>query len=320
MCKIIICDLDHKDVEQERQVFGASDYEFKWLHCKTQEEVIEKCKGAVVLLNQYVKMDAKIFEALPTVKCVVRYGVGYDNIDLSDANKYGVQACNIPDYGTQEVADQALAHMMSLIRKTTISNNFIRNGVWDYKKGIPIFRLSEATVGIFGVGRIGSAFANRVRALCGEVIAYDVEYGKAERSFPDFIKFVTFEELISRSDVLSIHSPLDKNTYHRFGMAEFSAMKKSSYIINVSRGGIIDEEALLKALSSGIIAGAGLDVVENEPLSAASPLLKFDNFSISPHTAWYSEQSAKELKQKAAEEAVRFLSGEKVKYPVNILD
>lgn len=306
-------------MEQEKQVFNASGYGFKWLHCKTQEEVIEKCKGAVVLLNQYIKMDANIFEALPTVKCVVRYGVGYDNIDLSAASKYGVQVCNIPDYGTQEVADQALAHMMSLVRKTTISNSLIRSGVWDYKKGIPIFRLSEATVGIYGVGRIGSAFAERVRPLCREVIAYDIEYGKAGRNFPDFIKFVSFDELISRSDVLSIHCPLDKNTYHKFGMAEFNVVKRSAYIINVSRGGIVDEDALLKALSSKIIAGAGLDVVENEPLSADSPLLKFENFSISPHTAWYSEQSAIELKRKAAEEAVRFLSGEKVKYPVNKL-
>ena len=109
MCKVIICDLDHKDIEPELKVFGDAGLEVKWLHCRSQKEVIEKCKKAVVLLNQYIKMDKEIFTALPNVKCIVRYGVGYDNINLNDAKKYGVQACNIPDYGTREVADQALA-------------------------------------------------------------------------------------------------------------------------------------------------------------------------------------------------------------------
>ena len=320
MCKVIICDLDHKDVEQEKQIFNEAGYGYKWLHCKTQEEVIESCKGAVVLLNQYVKMDKTIFESLPTVKCVVRYGVGYDNIDLLDAEKYGVQACNIPDYGTREVADQALSHMMSLTRKTIVSNSLIRKGIWDYQKGIPIFRLTDATIGICGVGRIGTAFAERVKPLCREIIAYDAEYGKIQRSFPDFIKFVSFEELLTLSDILSIHCPLDENTYHLFGEKELKAMKNTAYLINVSRGGIVDENALLAALKTGKIAGAGLDVVENEPLSMDNPLLSFDNFSISPHTAWYSEQSAQDLKRKAAEEAVRFLNGGKVNYPVNIID
>ncbi|MGN0149519.1 MAG: C-terminal binding protein [Clostridia bacterium] len=317
MNKIIICDLDHSDVNAETKVLNDAGYNFKWLHCKTQKEVIENCKGAVVLLNQYVKMDRTIFEALPTVKCVVRYGVGYDNINLEDAKKYGVQACNVPDYGTNEVADQALAFMMALSRKTVLTNNLIRNGVWDYQKEIPLYRLGACTVGICGVGRIGSAFANRVHALGCRVIAYDTKYGRPEYKAPDFVEFVSFEELLKNSDIISIHCPLDENTYHLFDKNAISLMKQSSYLINVARGGIIDEDALLWALDNNKIAGAGIDVVEHEPLSAGSPLLKHDNFLISPHTAWYSEQSAQELKRKAAEEAVRFLNGEPVHYPVN---
>ena len=313
----MICDLDHIDVKQEKKVLDEAGYKFEWLQCKTQEEIIQKCKGAVVLLNQYAKMDKTIFEALPTVKCIVRYGVGYDSVNLADANKYGVQICNVPDYGTNEVADQALAHLMALTRKTTLSNNLIRNGVWDYQKGIPIYRLKDATVGICGVGRIGSAFAERVQPLCGEIIAYDAEYDASSDRFPNFVKFVSFEELLNRSDILSIHCPLNEKTYHMFGKNELKAMKNTSYLINVSRGGIVDEGALLWALENGEIAGAGLDVVEKEPLTMDNPLLKFDNFSISPHTAWYSEQSSQELNRKVAEEAVRFLRGEPVKYPVN---
>ncbi len=317
MSEVMICDLDHIDVEQEKKVLDEAGCNFEWLQCKTQEEIIEKCKGAVVLLNQYVKMDKNIFEALPTVKCIVRYGVGYDNVNLEDASKYGVQVCNVPDYGTNEVADQAIAHVMALTRKTTLFNKLIRDGVWDYQKSIPLFRLKEATVGICGVGRIGSAFAKRIQPLCKEVIAYDAEYDASNNRFPDFVKFVSFKELLSRSDILSIHCPRSEKTYHMFGKNELKAMKNTAYLVNVSRGGIIDEDALYWALENGEIAGAGLDVVEKEPLSADNPLLKFDNFSISPHAAWYSEQSSQELKRKVAEEAVRFLRGEPVKYPVN---
>ncbi len=314
MCKVIICDLDHRDIEPELKVFGDAGLEVKWLHCRSQKEVIEKCKKAVVLLNQYIKMDKEIFTALPNVKCIVRYGVGYDNINLNDAKKYGVQACNIPDYGTREVADQALAHMMTLVKKLTVTNRIIRQGVWDYQKNIPVFRLSDATLGICGVGRIGTAFAERVRPLCRNIIAYDAEYGKTNRKFPDFVKFVSFEELIEKSDIISVHCPKNEETYHLFGEKEFAAMKNTAYLINVARGGIVDEAALLHALKNKEIAGAGLDVVEHEPLTADNPLLKLDNFSISPHSAWYSEQSALELKRKAAKEAVRFIKGEPLKY------
>ncbi len=318
--KIVICDLDHEDVEAERRVLEAAGYEFEWLHCKTQEEVIEKCKGAVVLLNQYVKMDRKIFEALPTVKCVVRYGVGVDNINLQDADEFGVQACNVPDYGSREVADQALAMMMCLTRKVAFTNSLIRKGIWDYRREIPIYRMSVMTVGIYGIGRIGSEFAKRVHAMGCKVIAYDIDARNANRTFPDFVEFVSEEELIAKSDIISIHCPLRQDTYHVFGKKQFQAMKNSAYIVNVSRGGIIDEEALAWALANKEIAGAALDVVEHEPLTMDSPLLQHDNFIVSPHTAWYSEESAVELKRKVAEEAVRFMRNEPVHYPVNLKD
>lgn len=317
--KIVICDLDHNDVVPETEVFEQAGYTFDWLHCRTQQEVIAACKDAVVLLNQYVKMDKTIFEAIPTLKCIVRYGVGYDNINLQDASKYGVQACNIPDYGTREVADQALALTMALVRKIVLSNTLIRKGIWDYKQEIPIFRLSECIVGIYGVGRIGTEYAKRVHALGCKIIAYDIAYEKEGHAFPDYIQFVSFGELLKKADIISIHCPLTSGTYHLFGEEEFKQMKHTAYLINAARGGIIDESALEAALRCKQIAGAGLDVVEQEPLHPDHPLLQFENFLISPHTAWYAEQSAVELKRKAAQEAVRFIKGEVVHYPVNQL-
>lgn len=318
--KIVICDLDHENVEAEREVLETAGYTFEWLHCKTQEEVIEHCKNAVVLMNQYVRMDRKVFESLPKLKCIVRYGVGVDNVNLDDAAEFGIQVCNVPDYGTREVADQALAMMMCLTRKVSFTNSLIRKDIWDYRKEIPIYRMSAATVGIYGIGRIGSEFAKRVHAMGCRVIAYDIEENSKERIFPDFVEFVSKEQLITQSDIISIHCPLGPDTYHVFGKEEFKAMKSSAYIVNVSRGGIIDEEGLEWALSNQEIAGAALDVVEHEPLRADSPLLKHDNFIISPHTAWYSEESAQELKRKVAQEAVRFMKNEPVHYSVNLKD
>ena len=318
--KIVICDLDHENVETERTVFEKAGYDFDWLHCKTQEEVIASCKEAVVLLNQYVRMDRTVFEALPNLKCIVLYGVGVDNINLDDAEEYGVQCCNVPDYGTREVADHALSLMLCLVRKIALSNSLIRRGMWDYRKEIPIFRMSEMTVGVYGMGRIGSAFAKRVRAMGCRVIAYDNETDSLNRVFPDFVQFVSVETLLCESDIISIHCPLRPDTYHIFGKEEFRRMKKTAYIVNTARGGIIDETALKWALTQGEIAGAAVDVVEREPLTADHPLLQHDNFIVSPHTAWYSEESSEELNRKVAEEAVRFMKNEQVHYPVNLLN
>ena len=153
-------------------------------------------------------------------------------------------------------------------------------------------------------------------ALGCKVIAYDVEQNNKNRHFPDLVEFVTFEQLLAESDILSIHCPLNQHTYHMFSMDALSRMKPSAYLINVSRGGIVDEAALYHILKCGKLAGAALDVAENEPLPTSSPLLTLDNLFVTPHSAWYSEESSKELKRKVAEEAVRFLTSEPVRYPV----
>lgn len=316
--KIIICDCDHKDVDTEKAVFDAAGYDFKWLHCMSQEEVIQQCQGAECFLNQYVRMDKKIFEAIPTLKFVVRYGVGVDNVNLEDATEYGVQICNVPDYGTNEVADQALALMLSLTRKVHMIGNMTKAGVWNYIEAVPVHRLSTRTVGLIGAGRIGQAFAHRVHALGCKVIAYDAAYGKPGFSVPGFVEMkATMDEVLSQADILSLHCGLNPETKGMMNAAAFGKMKDGAYFINVARGGLVDEEALEAALSSGKLSGAGIDVVCTEPLSKDSPLFRHENVVVTPHMGWYSEESAVELNRKCAEETVRFLKGEPVHYPVN---
>lgn len=314
--QVYICDCDHQDVWEEEQVFKKNGIPFEWLHCGSPEEVIRQCGGARVLLNQYVKMNEQVFSAMPELKCVVRYGVGVDNVDLEAASRYGVQVCNVPDYGTEEVADQALALMMTLVRKTHETNSLVHDGCWDYRASVPIHRSRGRTVGILGVGRIGSAFAERVRPLGVRILGYDPAYGNPERVFPDFVEFVDLDQLAAESDILSIHCSLNPTSVHLVNEAFLRRMKPGSILINVARGGIVAEDALLGALEEGILAGVGLDVVEKEPLTVDHPLLRHRNVVVSPHIAWYSEESARELKRKCAEEAVRYLKGEALRCPI----
>ncbi len=318
--KILICDCDHKDVEIERSVFEAAGCDFKWLHCHTEDEVIAQCQGAVCFLNQYAPMNEKVFRGVPSLKMIVRYGVGVDNVNLADATKYGIQVCNVPDYGMNEVADQALALMLGIVRKSYMLSNRVREGVWNYVESIPVHRLSTLTVGVVGTGRIGSQFAKRVKALGCKVIGFDTGYHSDGRTFPADIEFrETLDEVLAESDVISLHCSLSAENQGMMDAAAFAKMKDGSYFVNVSRGGLVNEKALNDALDSGKLAGAAIDVVAKEPLGD-SPLLRHPNMIVTPHAAWYSEEAAAELKHKCAEEAVRFLKGKPVHYPVNHIE
>ncbi|MCM3390181.1 C-terminal binding protein [Ureibacillus chungkukjangi] len=315
--KVIISDCDHQDIEIERKIFSENNIFLELQQNLTEEDVIHNCQEASVIINQYAPFTEKVLSQLPHLKLVVRYGVGVNNIDLAAATKYGVQICNVPDYGTHEVADHALALMLTLTRKITKMTQLVKEGVWDYQESIPIYRHNEQVVGIVGAGRIGSVFARKVHALGCKVIAYDISAkSKKHDSTLSFIEFVDFEQLITQADIVSIHCPSDQ-AHHLFDESVFAKMKSTSYLINVSRGGIVDEAALYEALASKEIAGAALDVTEKEPISSTSPLLALEQFICTPHMAWYSEQAAQELKRKVAEEAVRYVKHEKLHYPVN---
>ncbi len=316
--KVVITDCDHENIDIEREILSEGNVEFELLQCKTEDDLIRECKGINGFINQYAPITERVLKELPDLKFVVRYGVGVNNVDIDAATKYGVQICNVPDYGMNEVADQALAMMLALTRKVVLMNEYTKKNKWDYQKSIPIYRHSCQTVGIIGLGRIGTSFAKKVHALGCRVIVYDPYYPNIKREVPDFVKFVALDELIKISDIISIHCPSD-NAIDLIGEKELKNMKNSAYLINVSRGGIVNEVALEKALSENWIAGAALDVVLEEPLALDSPLFKHENFICTPHMAWYSEEAALELKRKVAEETVRFAKGQTINYPINKL-
>lgn len=301
---VAITDCDHDDINVEAGVLASNNLEAPWFNCKTEDDLIRDCKGFKSLINQYAPFTEKVFKALsPELKVVVRYGVGVDNVDLQAATKYGVKVCNVPDYGMYEVADQAMALTLALARKVVFCNNRVKSGVWNYQEAIPIYRLSSLTVGVIGVGRIGTAYSERAKAFGMKVIAYD-EYAQKSGRTKDYMEMVSLDELLTRADIISIHCPLDGNR-DLIAAEQFSKMKSSAYIINVSRGGIINEADLYQALKNGWIAGAACDVFSPEPVSRDNLLLTLDNFLATPHIAWYSEQAALDLERKVAEEAAR---------------
>lgn len=314
--KVIITDNDHANLNEEEAVFNKNGVEYELKQCKTEDDLINQCKGYSVFTNQYAPFTRKVIEALsPEIKQIVRYGVGVNNVDLIAATEFGVQVCNVPDYGMNEVADQAVAMMMALIRKVCLMNDYTKNTKWDYVRAIPIHRIPGQTIGIFGIGRIGKTFAKRMSGFGVKLLACDPIYKIGE--IVEGAEIVDFNTLIEKSDIISVHTPFDETTKNAFNLDVLKKMKDSAYLINVSRGGIINEDDLYTALNEKMIAGAAIDVVLEEPMNPGNKLYNLENFLISPHMAWYSEEAARELKTKVAEEACRFVKGEEIYYPVN---
>ncbi len=314
--RVIIADCDHANFNEENKVFDKNSITYELLQCKTEQDLIDQCKGGEVFITQYGKFSRRVLEALsPEIKQIVRYGVGVDTIDLEAATEFGVSVCNVPDYGMNEVADQAVAFMMSLVRKVSIMNNYTKSTEWNFIHSMPVYRIPGKTVGIIGLGRIGKTFAKRMQGFGVNLIGYDIAYKEGDEV--ENAKIVDFDTLIKTSDIISVHTPLDEATRNLIDKKVLDKMKNTAYLINVSRGGIVNEADLYEALRDKKIAGAALDVVEQEPMTPDSRLFTFDNFLCSPHMAWYSEESALELKRKVAEEASRMVKGEELLYKLN---
>lgn len=314
--RICVTDCDHADMKQEEAVFEKAGVSYTLFQCRTEDDLIQTCAGYDIAINQYAPFTERVLRELsPTLKQIVRYGVGVDNVDVEAATKYGVQVCNVPDYGMNEVADQAVALTLAVWRKVNFIGADTKKGNWDYTRAIPIRRIPGSTVGIVGLGRIGLTYAKRMSGFDVKLIGCDPF--REEGTEIEGVSVVSFEEVIERADSITIHVPLDETTRNLFRAETFRKMKNNAILVNTSRGGIINELDLCEALKNGEIAGAGLDVIEREPIAKDHPLLSAENCILTPHIAWYSEEAAAELKRKVAEEALRFLRGEPVAYPVN---
>ncbi|MFC4323654.1 C-terminal binding protein [Litchfieldia salsa] len=314
--KVVVTDYEYNTFEPEEKVLAQLGIQLILTQCQTEEEVINSCHDADALINQYAPITRNVIENLKQCKVISRYGVGYNTIDVDAATEKGIIVGNVTDYCLDEVSDHAMALLLSCARKTVLLNNEVKSGNWDYKVSIPIFRLRGRTLGLVGLGNIPQSVAKKAQAFGLKVIAFDPFIPK-EIAKQLNVELVTLEELCEQSDYLSVHAPLNEHTKGMISYQQFKKMKKEAFIINTSRGPVIEEGALIEALQTGRIAGAGLDVVEIEPIDKSNPLFTMDNVILNPHVAWYSEESEMELKRKTAENVLDVLKGYYPSYLVN---
>ena len=314
---VYVTDYEHPSFEDARRVLEPAGLELRLVQCRTEDDLIAKCQDAFGLLVTYAPITRRVLANLPKCRVVVRFGIGYDCLDLEGATELGVYAANVPSYCEEEVADHALGLLLACARKIVLMNNAVKGGVWDYKVSMPIYPLRGSVLGLVAFGKIARHLAEKVKPLGMEVLAYDphIDPQVAREYGVELVE--DLEEMAARVDFLSVHAPLSEDTRHLVGEQVLAKMKPTAFIINTARGPVIDEAALIRALQEGWIAGAGLDVVEREPIPPDNPLLKMDNVVLTPHAAWYSTASIGLLQSLAAQEVVRVFQGGRPKSLLN---
>jgi D-3-phosphoglycerate dehydrogenase len=307
---VVYIDVGGNDATIESELLAQRGYDLVLAGCGSDDEVVDTAGSAPAILNGMYWMGPSLFERLPALKVVVRCGVGYENIDVDAATRAGVVVCNVVNYGTHEVANHAFAMLLALNRKLIPLDHAVRNGIRRPARELMPHtgRLAGQTLGLVGFGTIGRAVARRAAGFEMRVIAFDPYVSPAQHEALG-AEMVSLPELLSQSDYVSIHAPLSSATRGLIGSSELDLMKPSAYLILTSRGGLIDEAALTDALREKRIAGAGIDVWEQEPPDPTHPLLTLDNVVPSMHMAWYSEVADVFRRRAHAETAADVLDG-----------
>jgi D-3-phosphoglycerate dehydrogenase len=280
------------------------------------DDILAVARDADAILVTYAKLPRDLIVQLTRCKAIGRFGLGVDNIDLPACKEKGIAVNYVPDYCIREVSDHAMALLLALIRKIPFANRVVQDGRWEMPAVVPIRRIEGTVLGLIGFGHIPRLLAPKAKAFGMKVIAFD-PYAKPDVLKSAGVDGVDLDTLLATSDYISVHAPLTPQTRGMVNADAFAKMKKGAYLINTARGPLIDEAALVAALDSGQVGGAGLDVVAAEPLAKNSPLLGRDNVILTPHTAFYSIEALDELQSKCASDVARVLSGEKAVYPIS---
>lgn len=307
--RVVVTDHRFPSVDTERELVRSAGGELAVIQSTDESELVSACRDAEVILVARANISRRILESATVCRAVIRYGIGYDNVDVDAATELGIMVANVPDYCVEEVADHTLALLLALARRIDEAAALARKSTWRVSDMGPIQRIRGRTLGLIGFGRIGRALAARVQPLGIRVIAHDPgidpQVGGAVG-----VGLVTFETILEESDFLSLHLPVTPETRHIIGAAAIASMKPSAVIINTSRGGLVDEQAVTNAILTGRLGGTGLDVLETEPPTADTQLPNHPRILITAHMAWYSEQAREELQRKAGEQAAAVLRGE----------
>jgi D-3-phosphoglycerate dehydrogenase len=315
--KIVVTDHAFADLEAERKIAGTFGVTLEEFDADTEHAAIGAVRDADIAFVNFAPMTAAVLAAMNPGGVVIRYGIGYDNVDLDAANKLGISVCNVPDYGGDTVADHAVTLALMLLRKVVQYDRIVSSGKWISATALsPVLASSVTTVGLLGTGRIGLAVARRLCPFGFEIIAHD-PYADEEAAARYGIELVGLNELFERSRLMSLHAPATPQTTKIIDSANLAKMPWGAFLVNTARGVLVDEDAVLRALLTGQLAGVGLDVFDPEPLPADHGLRHHPNAILTPHAAFYSEQSLANLQRLAAEEAGRAARGEPLRCRVN---
>lgn len=312
---VAVTDSVFPNLDPARQVLAKIGAELRLAKEATPEAILEAAQDADAVLTTYAKVPGDMIARMKRCRIISRFGIGVDNVDIAAATTAGIVVTKVPDYCLDEVSDHTMALLLAAVRKIPASSARTHSGRWEMRAVVPIHRLRGTVLGLVAFGQIPQLVAPKAQAFGIRVVTYD-PYVSKEVADRAGVERVEFDELVRISDYISIHTPLMPATRHMFNADVFRRMKPGSFLINTARGPIIDEAALASALDQGQLAGAALDVMEQEPPSG-SPLFGRDNVIVTPHTSFYSEESLVDLQVKAAEEVVRVLSGQAPRNAVN---
>lgn len=315
MKKIVVIEPGYLNYSAEENILQDWDPQFVVVPANASlEEKLRQVSNADAIMVREATVSRPMIEAMQQCRVIVRYGVGVDNIDSQAAKEKGIYVANVPDYGSEDVAEHALALLLAATRRIATRNRDVRDDQWGIGQREPMFRLAGKILGVVGFGRISRCFVQKASGFGFKRILVVDPLLTDEQASQAGVTRVNLDTLCREADFISLHAPLTPDTHHLIGEAELAKMKPSAVLVNTSRGGLIDEQALINALLQKRIFAAGLDVFESEPLSAKSPLLQMDNTLCTDHTAWFTEESVVELQSKAAHEVRRAFEGE---HPLN---
>jgi D-3-phosphoglycerate dehydrogenase len=315
--RVVLSDNKTVDPATQEDTLVAAGADIEVLDEKTESAVREALQGADGLITDAATpVTREVLAATDSLRVVGRAGIGVDNVDVDAAAENDIQVVHVPDYCLDEVSTHALALLLACVRSVPVFDRQTRSGDWDWEAGRPIHRMRGRTLGLVGFGQIAHRLASKVRAYQLDVVAFDPNV--EQEVMTDYgVEKVEFEDLLTRVDYVSVHTPLFEETRHLFSTAEFERMNDDAVIVNTSRGPIVDTDALHEALANDELRRAGLDVMEAEPPDPEHPLFDLDETVITPHVGWYSEESREDLSQSVASDVAAVLQGDEPKNPVD---
>ncbi len=321
--KIVVTDYIEPDLDWEVEQLAKRDvvFECHQLKLAPKQELIDHIRDADIVIVNMTPMTPDVIESLERCQLIIRHGIGYDNVDLAACTKAGIRLSNVPDYCPEEVAEQAIALIFACARRLFLGRSILEKssekGQWDFSHLEPVYRFSGKTLGIIGCGRIGSRVYRKLGGFDLRRLVCDPYIDERRMGALGIDRTYDLETVLRESDFVTLHTPLNDETFHMIDEPQLRVMKDTAYIVNTSRGGVINTEALVTACREGWIAGAGIDVYEQEPPSPELELFELDNVTLAPHLGWCSEEAGWDIREKILEDVYRCLEGRPPRFTVN---